>query len=109
MSNIDTRSAFFPRGRTPQAESTQKQTQVGGVERNNLERSQEIQSRTSQDANVQIGDGVKDFSRIKKAVDAAPEMDNSEKIAALKAKIQAGQYEIDYDGLADKMLEQENF
>ncbi len=107
--NIDTRSPFFPRGKTAATDSAQKQSDVGGVGRNNLERSQEIQARTAGDANVKISDGVKDFSRIKKAVDAAPEMDNSAKIAALKARIQAGQYEVDYDGLADKMLEQENF
>ena len=30
-----------------------------------------------------------------------------EKIAQLKAKIQAGNYEIDYDAVADKMLQSE--
>jgi negative regulator of flagellin synthesis FlgM len=109
MSNIDTRSPFFPRGKTAQTDSTQKQSQTGAVTRNDPARMNEIQARTSGDANVQIADGVKDFSRIKKAVDASPEIDNSEKIAQLKARIQAGQYQIDYDGLADKMLEQENF
>jgi negative regulator of flagellin synthesis FlgM len=50
---------------------------------------------------------VRDFSRIKKAAASAPEQDNSEKIARLKAQIQAGTYEVDYDGLADKMLQSE--
>ena len=38
---------------------------------------------------------------------SAPEIDNSEKIARLKAQIAAGSYEIDYDGLADKILSSE--
>ena len=107
MSNIDTRSPFFPRGRTTEAGSTQRQTGVGGIEKNTPQRAEEIQARTSRDANVNIPDGVRDFSRIKKAANSAPEVDNSEKIARLKAQIQAGTYEIDYDGLADKMLTQE--
>ena len=37
----------------------------------------------------------------------APEIDNTDKIARLKAQIADGSYKIDYDGLADKMLEQE--
>ena len=37
----------------------------------------------------------------------APEIDNSEKIARLKAQIQSGKYEIDYDRLADDIIEQE--
>jgi len=34
----------------------------------------------------------------------APEPDNTDKIAKLKAQIEAGTYEIDYDALADKIL-----
>jgi negative regulator of flagellin synthesis FlgM len=50
---------------------------------------------------------VKDFSKIKKAAMSAPEPDNSEKIARLKSQIAAGTYEVDYDGLADKILTEE--
>lgn len=103
MSSIDTRSAFFPRSRSAQAESA-KGAQVEDIKRNSNERASELQSKTSTDAKVSIPDGVKDFSRIKKVADSAPEVDNSEKIARLKAQIQAGTYEIDYDGLADKIL-----
>lgn len=107
MSSIDTRSAFFPRSRSAQAESASKGGQVDGVKRNSMERMSEIQNKTSSDAKVSIPDGIKDFSRIKKVATAAPEVDNSEKIARLKAQIQAGTYEVDYDGLADKILESE--
>lgn len=108
MSSIDTRSAFFPKGRPTSTESAKGGGQVGAAsDRNSVERSSELTAKTSSDAKVNIGDGVKDFSRIKKAAMAAPETDNSEKIARLKAQIAAGTYEVDYDGLADKILSSE--
>ena len=107
MSSIDTRSAFFPKSRSAQTESAKGGSQVGGANRNSAERTSEIMDKTSSDAQVNIGDGVKEFARIKKAAMNAPETDNSEKIARLKAQIAAGTYEVDYDGLADKILTSE--
>lgn len=108
MSSIDTRSPFFPRSRSPQTEGTQGGNQVGGANKGNSpDRAMEITDRTATDAKVNIPEGVKDFSRIKKAALNAPEQDNSEKIARLKAQIAAGTYEVDYDGLADKILTSE--
>ena len=107
-SSIDTRSSFFPRTRSASTESAQGGSQVGGVKNgNSTERATEISDRTSGDAKVSIPEGVKDFSRIKKAAMSAPEQDNSEKIARLKAQIAAGTYEVDYDGVADKILSTE--
>lgn len=107
-SSIDTRSPFFPRGRSPGTDPT-RTGQAGGVGQGvGPERAGgELTARTAGDAKVTIPEGVKDFSRIKKAAMAAPEQDNSEKIARLKAQIQGGTYEVDYDGLADKMLQSE--
>ena len=107
MSSIDTRSTFFPRSRTAQAESAKAGNKVDGTQRNSMERASELSEKTATDAKVSIPEGVKDFSRIKKAAMSAPETDNSEKIARLKAQIQAGTYEVDYDGLADKILSSE--
>lgn len=107
MSSIDTRSAFFPRGRDIKSDSTKGGSKIDGVQRNSLERTTELTEKTSSDAKVNIPEGVKDFSRIKKAALNAPEQDNSEKIARLKAQINAGTYEIDYDALADKILTSE--
>ena len=107
MSSIDTRSTFFPRSRSAQTESAKGGSQVGSVNRNTTERTSELVDKTAGDAKVSIPEGVKEFSRIKKAAMAAPEPDNSEKIARLKAQIQAGTYEVDYDGLADKILTSE--
>lgn len=107
MSSIDTRSAFFPKSRSASTESAKGGAPIDGANRNTAARSTEIMDKTSTDAKVNIGDGVKDFSRIKKAAMSAPEPDNSEKIARLKAQIAAGSYEVDYDGLADKILTSE--
>ena len=107
MSSIDTRSAFFPRGRDIQSESTKAGSKVGEAQKNSVERASELSEKTATDAKVTIPDGIKDFSRIKKAAMSAPEVDNTDKIAQLKAQIAAGTYEIDYDGLADKILKSE--
>jgi negative regulator of flagellin synthesis FlgM len=108
MSNsIDTRSNFFPRGRNIETNSAKGSGEVDALKRNSMERASELQDKTATDAKVTIPEGVKDFSRIKKAAMAAPEQDNSEKIARLKAQINAGTYEVDYDGLADKILTNE--
>lgn len=107
MSSIDTRSNFFPRTRDVKSESTQGGSKVDGAQRNTMERASELSQKTSTDAKVSIPEGIKDFSRIKKAAMSAPDVDNSEKIARLKAQIAAGSYEVDYDGLADKILTSE--
>lgn len=109
MSNgIDTRSAFFPRGgQTSQTGAAKGSNGAGEIRRNSIEKAGEIAGRTSSDAKVNINDGVKEFARIKKAVDASAPVDNSEKIARLKSQIQAGTYEVDYDALADKILTSE--
>lgn len=110
--NIDstTRSAFFPNTRKPTTTSTGsagETDQISGPRRNPPEKATEIHGRTAQDARVEIPDSIKDFSRIKKAADSAPPIDNSEKIARLKAQIQNGTYNIDYDGVAEKILTSE--
>lgn len=107
MSSIDTRSSFFPRGRDVSTEKTKQSGKVVDTKTNTAERAEQITNKTAGDAKVSIPDGVKEFSRIKKAAMSAPETDNSEKIARLKAQINAGTYEIDYDGLADKILNSE--
>lgn len=107
MSSIDTRSAFFPRSRDIKSESTKGGSKVDGAQKNSMERASELSEKTATDAKVNIPDGVKEFSRIKKAAMGAPEVDNSEKIARLKAQIAAGSYEMDYDAIADKILTSE--
>ncbi len=106
MSNIDTRPPFFPNTRSSRADiSPTRNAQF--LKRNSYERSQELNNIAARDAKVTIPDSIKDFSRIKKVVDASPEPNNADKIASLKARIQAGTYEPDYDAIADKILANE--
>lgn len=105
-SNIDTRSPFFPKSRTSQINSGRADKALG-VDSASADRASEITSRTQSDAKVSITDGVRDFSKIKRIADSSPDVDNTDKIARLKAQIQAGTYEVDYDAVADKMLQSE--
>jgi negative regulator of flagellin synthesis FlgM len=111
MSNIDPtagRTNFFPNSREgvgTNNKATRAQSPM--IKRNDYLRQSELDSTTKNDAKVDINNAVKDFSRIKKAVDAAPPVDNSAKIASLKEQIQAGTYKVDYDALTDKLLAEE--
>lgn len=107
MSSIDTRPSFFPRTRDIKSEGAKSGNKIDQLQRNSTERAAEISDKTAGDAKVNIPEGVKEFSRIKKAAMTAEEPDNSEKIAKLKAQIEAGTYEVDYDALADKILSSE--
>jgi negative regulator of flagellin synthesis FlgM len=106
MSTIDstnTRSIFLPGKSTKEA----NKAGINAIKRNTDARKNELESFSSSDSKVDIPEAIKDFSRIKKVADAAPEIDNSAKIARLKSEIQAGTYKVDAGAIADKMLEQE--
>lgn len=107
MSEVNSaRSSFFPKNDRASINRANKlRAQV--LQRNDKQKSESIKDKTKNDARVKIPDAIKDFSRIKKAVDLAPTIDNSVKIAELKAKINAGTYNINYDALAEKMLQTE--
>jgi negative regulator of flagellin synthesis FlgM len=110
MSSVDNaaRSNFFPNSKNAQVDRIKQQQQARMLKnRNDVSRANELKSSTGRDAKVDINDAIRDFSRIRKAVDAAPERNNADKIAQLKQKIQAGTYKVDYDALADKVLRQE--
>lgn len=107
MSTIDnSRSMFFP---NTKGKETQESNRVNpaNLKRNTEARKSELDVYAKSDSKVDIPDAIRDFSRIKKVADAAPQVDNSEKIARLKSDIQNGTYKVDYDGLANKILEQE--
>lgn len=108
MNNIDpsiNRSAFFPKSREAKPRNNEAIDKV--LRRNSYEKQSEIENQTKKDARVDINSKVKDFSRIKSAVDRAPDIDNSEKIAKLKAQIASGKYNMNYDAIADRMLQSE--
>ncbi len=107
IENSTQRSGFFPgnnkdiRTRGPSGPGSNQ------LSRNSSERKTEIDQITKDDVKVDIPDSIKDFARIKGAVDAAPSIDNSAKIADLKKRIENGTYSVDYDALADKILTNE--
>ena len=75
--------------------------------RNNSERKAELDEITKNHTSVKINQKIKDFSRIKKMVDMAPELDRSDKINELRQQIQNGTYQINEDKIADKILQNE--
>jgi len=110
MNKIDPnngRSSFFPRSKTKNNSIKSNALQQSPIQRNLPARKSEIDTKTGMHAKVEIPNAVKDYARIKKAVDMAPEVDNSEKIARLKEQIKAGSYNVNYEKLADKILESE--
>ncbi|MBF0206316.1 MAG: flagellar biosynthesis anti-sigma factor FlgM [Oligoflexia bacterium] len=112
MSDVrtDSPTTFFPREhrstvRTDRSEQAEK---ISGIRnRNTKKRQNELKETTENDARVDISTKTKDFARIRKAVDAAPDINNKQKIAGLKKQIDEGTYKIDYDQLAEKILENE--
>jgi negative regulator of flagellin synthesis FlgM len=107
MSAIDSTTSRSIFG--PNKKDTRESGKVGspGLKRNTDARKSELEAFSKADSKVDIGDAIKDFSRIKKAADAAPEIDNTDKIARLKAQIADGSYKVDYDALSDKIMDQE--
>jgi negative regulator of flagellin synthesis FlgM len=104
--NIEsTRSNFFPNSKSAAAAS--RMNQAAAMKRNSPARQSELDSMAKADSKVDISSSIKEFARIKSAVDTAPEIDNSEKIARLKSQIKGGTYKVDYEGLADKILASE--
>ena len=114
MNNIEsnnTRSNFFPNSKQSNETSAKKTQQnqklmKSALQRNNASRMKELEN-SHQDAKVDISKSIRDFSRIKKAVDAAPDLDKADKVARLKEQVQNGSYKVDHDKLADRLLEQE--
>ena len=106
MSNINSqldRSRLFIRGKS----TNKSKPDTLSLRRNSLEKKREIESTTKNDVKLDIADKVKDFARIKSTVDKAPDIDNSDRIAELREKIRSGRYEVNYDELAEKMLQSE--
>lgn len=75
--------------------------------KNSKKRQLEVKNNTENDAKVEIPKKIKDFSRIKKAVDHAPEVDNRDKIEALKKRIESGDYDVRINKIAEKILSRE--
>ncbi len=102
MSKIDTRPSFFPKSRSATELANDRLDQL-----KKRQQADKLRARTKDDAQVDISNVTKDFARIKKVAIEADPAPRQEKIAKLKADIKTGQYQVDYDGLAQKVLEEE--
>lgn len=104
MSKMNTdslRSPFFP-NKSP----IQNRNNVSSrkIERNDTDRKNEIDSMSKNHTKVSINNKIKDFSRFKKIVDNAEDIDRSDYLIDLKNKINAGEYQIDPEKIAEKMI-----
>ena len=100
------RSAFFPRSKQVKPKGLDQIKENFDLKRKVME-DRPDKAPSNKDSKVNITAAVKDFSKIKKVVDQSPSPDNTNKIASLRQQIQAGTYKIDYDKVADRMLQQE--
>ncbi len=105
IGKLKDRSFFFPKKReTTTGTGNSLDPEKGsrsdgkGLRRENL---------IQRDTKVTIGDGIKDFSKIKRYAMMAPDIDNSDKIASLKEQIANGTYKVNIDALTDKLMDQE--
>ncbi len=108
MNNINnTRTGFFPNSKTQAKSGKSGALQKTNLTSNTYEKQKFLDNYTKRDAKVDIPEQIRDFSQIKKAVDMAPERDNTDKIAMLKKQIAEGSYKPNYDAVADKLLGEE--
>lgn len=110
MTQINSRPPFFPHSSSSQsakAKNVAFSSDLANSKTNSAERTEELNTLSEDHVRVDIPESIKDFSAIKKAVDNAPAVDNSAKVAALRQQIQDGTYNIDYDAVAGKMIDSE--
>ena len=98
VNNTTIRPPFFPG-------NTKSSSRIKA--RNNSERKAELDEISKNHASVKINQKIKDFSRIKKLVDMAPEIDRSDKLSDLRNQIRNGTYQINEEKIADKILQNE--
>lgn len=87
--------------------SVNKDREELGLRHNSAAKRREIESSTKDHVKVDIESRVKDFARIKSAVDRVPETDHSDKIKSLKERILNRTYEINEGDIAEIMLKTE--
>ena len=107
MSDISTdklRSPFFPNSTPLDKPSSSGRARSLKIQRNDLGRKNELDSLSKDHARVKIDSKTKDFARIKRAVDTSAPLDREDYLNNLKFKIQNGEYEIDPEKLAEKMI-----
>jgi len=104
INNDSLRSPFFPNKPSGGKINKSKRSAIKTLQRNDLERKNELDNLSRNHTKVSVDAKVKDFSRIKKAVDSAESVDRSDLIASLKNRIKNGEYNIDPEKIAEKMI-----
>jgi len=61
-------------------------------------------NRTDQDAIVSLSQASREAQQIQGAIENAPEV-REEKVSSLREKIESGQYKVDNEAVADKLVE----
>jgi negative regulator of flagellin synthesis FlgM len=107
MNGVDTRAPFFPGKTTGRPEIQKRPLDDVKIQRNEPERIAELNKIQEKNAKVDIPEKIKDFAKIKSLSNQAVPVDNSDKIARLKSQIADGSYNIDYEAVADKILQDE--
>ena len=110
MTQINSRPSFFPHSSSSQSTKSKNVSYSSDVANNKVNspaRAEELSNISGTHVKVDIPSSIKDYSAIKRAVDNAETVDNSEKVAQLKQQIQSGAYQVDCDAVAEKMLESE--
>ena len=64
----------------------------------------EIDNISKNHTKVSINNKIKDFSRFKRVVDNAEDIDRTEYLMNLKSRIKNGEYNVDPEKLAEKMI-----
>ncbi|RLA65100.1 MAG: hypothetical protein DRQ88_02410 [Epsilonproteobacteria bacterium] len=100
VENTSKRTPFFPNQKAKNVNDqsySPSENEAGAVPKD----------KSQSDSKVSIPLGTKVFSRIKKLVDKTPPKNNMEKIEQLRNEIQAGNYYVNENILADKVLQNE--
>lgn len=104
INNDSLKSPFFPNKTSTDKINRSNKSTARFLERNDTDRKNELDNLSKNHTKVSVDSKVKDFSRIRKAVDSAEDLDRTELIESLKERIKNGDYHIDPEKIAEKMI-----
>ena len=79
---------------------------AGEIEEKRLSEEQkiEVKEQQAQDTIVHLSQASKEAQQIKEIISSEPDI-REEKVSALKEKIESGTYQVDHNGVADKLVD----
>lgn len=85
-------------------DAAKKSEQTAKTDRaSKIEHVAKTQSSTASSSKAEISDKAKEFAKAHAAASAAPDV-REDKIAEIKRRLESGNYKIDSDAIADKMI-----